>query len=96
MTDAGGAGQWLDLQPLLQILEFAFGPTALDLIAFEGGESGRIVPAVLKPLERIHQLLSDRTASENPDNAAHADQYLQINERALCCLNESGGSAGTQ
>ena len=36
-----------------------------------------IVTAILKALERIHQLLRDRTAPENADDAAHADEYLQ-------------------
>ena len=68
------------LQPLFEIFQFALGAAAREMIAFQRGDAGGIVAAIFKPLERIHQLLRDRSASENADNAAHADQYPQIDE----------------
>src|SRR5258706_15315737 len=51
------------------------------MVAFQRGDPRRIVAAIFKALERIHQLLRDRSAPENADNAAHTDQYLQIVEK---------------
>jgi hypothetical protein len=51
------------------------------MIAFQRGDACGIVTAIFQPLERIHQLLRDRTASQNADNAAHADQTLQFDEK---------------
>jgi hypothetical protein len=65
-------------QSRFKVLELALGAAALEMIAFQRGDACGIVAAIFKALERIHQLLCDRTASENADNAAHADQYPQI------------------
>lgn len=55
------------------LTSFAFGAAVPEMVAFEGGDTGGIIAAVFKTLERIHQLLRDRSASENAaDNAAHA------------------------
>ena len=67
-------------QPRFQILQLAFGAAALEMVAFQRGDARGIVAAIFQPLERIHQLLRDRSASENADNAAHADKYPQIVE----------------
>jgi hypothetical protein len=40
-------------------------------------DAGGIVAAVFEALERINQMIRDGTTSQNSDNAAHADQYLQ-------------------
>src|SRR5215212_6468843 len=81
VADAGMAAQRLGLQSFFEVLEFAFGATALDVVAFQSRHARGIVTAIFQALERIYQLLRDWTAPENPDNAAHADQYLQINEK---------------
>ena len=65
---------------VFEVLQLAFGAAALEMVAFQRGDARGIVAAIFEPLERIHQLLRDRTAPENADNAAHADQYLQIDE----------------
>ena len=80
VPDAGMAGERLGPQSRFEILEFAFGAAALEMVAFQRGDACGIVAAIFKTLERIHHLLRDRTAPENADNAAHADQYLQIDE----------------
>ena len=64
-----------------EIFEFAFGAAAVEPIAFQRGDARGIVAAIFKALERIHQLLRDRSASQNADNAAHADQYPQIERK---------------
>ena len=72
MTDAGMAAERLCAEPRFEILQLAFGAAALEMVAFQRGDAGGIVAAIFKPFERIHQLLRDRSASENADNAAHA------------------------
>jgi hypothetical protein len=51
------------------------------MVAFQRGNAGGIVAAIFEALERIHNLIRNRTAPENADNAAHADQYLQSVEK---------------
>jgi hypothetical protein len=80
MSDAGMPRERFGFQSRFEIFQFAFGAAPLETVAFQGGDPCGIVTAVFEALERIHQLLRDRTASENADNAAHADQYLQIVE----------------
>jgi hypothetical protein len=75
------ARERLGSQSRFKIFELAFGAAALETVAFQRGDTSRIVAAILKPLERIHQLFRDRSAPENADNAAHADQFLQIVEK---------------
>ena len=82
MADAGMARERFGPQPRFEILQLAFGAAAVEMIAFQRGDACGIVAAIFQPLERIHQLLRDRTASQNADNAAHADQYPQIDEKS--------------
>jgi len=69
-------------QSRFEIPELAFGAAPIEMIAFQRGDARGIVTAIFQPLERIDQLLRDRTTSQNADNAAHADQYLQIDEKS--------------
>jgi len=100
VSDAGVTRQRFGSQSRFKILEFAFGATPLEMVAFQRGDAGGIVAAIFKPLERIDQLLRNRSAPQNADNAAHADQTLQIGEKTalirLAFLNENRGSADTQ
>jgi hypothetical protein len=82
MSDAGVARQRLGPQSGFEIPELAFGAAPVETVAFQRGDTGGIVTAIFQPLERVHQLLRDRTASQNADNAAHADQNLQIDEKS--------------
>jgi hypothetical protein len=75
------AGERFGLQFRFKVFEFAFGAAAFEMVAFQGSDAGGIVAAILKPLERVHQLFRDGAAPENADNAAHADQSLQIGEK---------------
>ena len=82
VTDAGVARQRRGPEFGLQVFQLAFGAAAIEMVAFQRGDARGIIAAILKALERIHQLLRDRSAPENADNAAHAGSYLQI-ERKL-------------
>jgi hypothetical protein len=75
MPDAGMTRERLGPQSRFEVFQFAFGAAALEMVAFQRGDPGGVVTAIFKALERIHQLLSDRSSPENADNAAHADQY---------------------
>ena len=72
VADAAMAGQRFALQPRFEIFQLAFGAAALEMLAFQRGDASGIVAAIFKPLERIDQLLRDRAAPQNADNAAHA------------------------
>ena len=92
VADAGMARERLGFQPRFEIPQLAFGAAALQMVAFQRGDACGIVAAIFQAFERIHDLLRDRTASQNSDNAAHADQYLQIGENrqnGAASLNEN-------
>jgi hypothetical protein len=74
-------GERLGPQSRFEVFQLAFGAATLEMVAFQGGDARGIVTAIFKPLQRIHDLIRDRTASENADNAAHAVQYLQISRK---------------
>ena len=40
MADANAAGQWTGLNHFLQISEFAFGPSAVNIAVNKGGNPG--------------------------------------------------------
>jgi hypothetical protein len=62
----------------------------VEMVAFQRGDACGIVAAIFKAFERIHQLLRDRSASQNADNAAHAVQYPKSPKRcAPLSLNEN-------
>ncbi len=73
MSDAGETVERLGFQARFKIAQLAFGAAAHNLIAFQRGDAGGIVAAIFQPLERIHDLLRDRSAPENADNAAHVE-----------------------
>jgi len=66
------ARERLGPQSRLEILQFAFGAATFEMVAFERSYARGIIAAIFQALERIHQLLRDRSAPENADNAAHA------------------------
>jgi hypothetical protein len=73
--------EWFGFQSRFKVLECAFGAAALEMVALQRGDTGGIIAAVFKAFQRIHNLIRDRAAPENADNAAHADQTLQIIEK---------------
>jgi hypothetical protein len=81
VPDADVTRQRFGSQSRFKILEFAFGAAALEMVALQRSDACGIIAAVFKAFQRIHNLIRDRTAPENADNAAHADQYLQIDEK---------------
>jgi hypothetical protein len=80
VADAGMTGERFGFQSRFEVFQFAFGAAPREMVAFQRGDACGIVTAIFQPLERIHDLIRDRSASENADNAAHADQYLQMVE----------------
>ncbi len=66
-------------QSLLQIDQLAFGTAAIELAVLQGGDTGRIVAAIFKPLQCIHEKRSDFVISDNADNSTHG--LLQIRRR---------------
>ena len=82
MADAAMALQRRFLELGFEIFQFAFGAAAIEPVAFQRGDAGGIVTAIFKALERIHQPLRGRSASQNADNPAHADQYPKSTKMA--------------
>ena len=80
VPDPGVALERFGLQPLFEVLQLALGAAALEMTAFQRGDTSGILAAIFKPLQRIHQQLRDRSASQNADNAAHAVLYPQNDE----------------
>ena len=83
----------------LQVFQLAFGAAAIEMVAFQRGDARGIIAAIFEALERIHQLLRDRSAPENADNAAHAGSYLRIERIATPApgsLNENRRGPDTQ
>src|ERR1700761_6402502 len=78
MPDAAMACERISAQPHFQILELAFGTTAIEMIALERCDACGVVAAIFQALERIHQLLRDGSASQDADDTAHAGQYPRI------------------
>jgi hypothetical protein len=74
-------GERFGFQSQFEIPQFAFGAAARQMVAFQRGNASGIVTAILKALERIHNQVCDWTAPKNANNAAHADQYPQIDEK---------------
>ena len=72
VSDAGMAGERFCLQPRFEVFQFAFGAAALEMLALQRRNASGIVAAIFESLERIHDLVRDRTAPQNADNAAHA------------------------
>src|SRR5207237_2481627 len=100
VADPAVAGERLCAQFRFEVFQLALGAAALELLAFQRGDARGIVAAIFKTLERIHQLLRDRRASQNADNAAHAVQYPRIAEKsanaAIRSLNEKPRRPDTQ
>ena len=72
VTDTAMTLQRLALQSRFQILQLAFGAAPLQPSALERGDACGVIAAILQPLERIDELLSNRSLPQNSDNSAHA------------------------
>jgi hypothetical protein len=75
MPDAGMALERSVFQSRFEIFQLAFGTAPLEMIAFQCRNACGIVAAIFEALERVDQLLGDRRASENTDDAAHSVCY---------------------
>ena len=63
--------QRLARQPRLEIDQLALGAAALDVAVHQGGDAGRIVAAILEPLQRVDQQGRDGRLADDSDDAAH-------------------------
>ncbi len=77
VPDAGVAAERLGLEPGLEVLQLALGAPPRQSAVLQRSDPRGIVAAIFEPLQRIHQLLRDRSASKNADDAAHAVQCPQ-------------------
>jgi hypothetical protein len=81
MSDPDVSRQRVSPQARFQIPQLALGATARQKRSLQCRDAGGIVTAVFEALQRIDQLIRDGTASQNSDNAAHADQFLQSQKK---------------
>ena len=66
VADAGVALERFGIQPLFEVLQLALGAAARKVTAFQRGDPCEIIAAIFKPLERIDQLLRDRSFPKMP------------------------------
>ena len=71
VADADRAGERLEPELLLEILELALGAAPRQLAVFERGDARGIVAAIFQALERIDELRRRRFSADDSDNAAH-------------------------
>ena len=71
VPDTDRARERLGLEPRLQVHQLAFSAAAVDVAVHQGGDAGRIVAAILEPLQRVHQERRDRRFADDADDAAH-------------------------
>ncbi len=71
VADADRAGERLAPEPLLEILELAFGAPAREVTFFQGGDARRVITTVFEALERIDHQGRDRLTTQYPDDPAH-------------------------
>ena len=71
VADADVAVQRLAVEPVFEVLQFAFGAPARQRAVLERRDAGGIIAAIFEPLQRIDQLAGDRLMAENSNNSAH-------------------------
>src|SRR5579883_477255 len=79
VADPGMAVQRLAAQPLLEVLQLALGAPPLEMVALQRRNPGEIIAAIFQPLEGTDQLLRNRRARQNTDNATHLTNISHLN-----------------
>ena len=72
MPDADRTFERLLGEPRLEIAQLALRAPPRKLATLQGGNTGGIITAVFKSLQRVDKRAGNRLASENPHNSAHA------------------------
>ncbi len=71
MADAGLAHERRILEARLEIAQFAFGAPPVERAVRHRGDAGGIVAAIFEPLQRVDQLLRNRSPAKDSDDATH-------------------------
>ena len=71
MADADGAVEGRLIETRGQALKLAFGAAAINAAVDQGGDTRRIVAAILEPLQAVEQQRRRGGAAENADDTAH-------------------------
>ena len=61
----------MGLQLAREVVELALGAPPLELSTVDGADTGRVIAAILKPLQAIEQPLRDCAPSHDSNNSAH-------------------------
>ena len=72
VADADGSGERRGVEPGFEVLQLALGAQPGQPPGFERRHAGRIVAAVLQPLQRRDDVARHRRASQNANDSAHA------------------------
>jgi hypothetical protein len=56
---------------LLEIAQLAFSAPPPEMAILDGGHARGVVAAIFEALQRVNQLLGDRTFAEDANDAAH-------------------------
>ncbi|CDX59591.1 hypothetical protein MPL1032_270029 [Mesorhizobium plurifarium] len=72
MADADRALERLVLQPPFEVDELAFGTAPAKLAPLDGGDAGRVIAAIFKPLQRVDDERRDLASADDSNDTAHA------------------------
>jgi hypothetical protein len=71
VTDANSPGKGVRCEPALKVDKLADRAAPRQQTAFEGCDAGRIISAILEPLQRIQNGSKSRALPDKPDNPTH-------------------------
>ena len=80
-------------EPLLQVLELAFGAPARQRAALQRRDAGGVVAAIFQALQRIDELARDRLTPENSNDPAQSGLYPLAATGARSLLSAAARSA---
>jgi hypothetical protein len=78
VADAGVTEQRIGLEHSFEIAQLAFGAPTPESSILHGGDAGGVITAILEALQRVNQLLGDRTFAEDANDAAHRSLLHRI------------------
>jgi hypothetical protein len=71
MPNSDGTGQRFLVQTGFEPIQLSLGPAPPDAPVHKGRHTGRIIPAVLEPLQRAHEKGYHGPIADDPDYATH-------------------------
>lgn len=92
VSDADRSGERFFGKPRLEIDQLALRPPAIQPPVEDGGDAGRIIAAILEPLQCLHQPSCDWLCPDDADNTAHETTPLLVGPHGPQSLRQRCGS----